>query len=212
VNLLTRFFFGIYLVGLLFGTTACSRWIYRIDVQQGNVITQDMLAQLHAGMEKDKVRFIMGTPLMVDVFHQNRWDYVYSMQPAGRAREQRQVSLYFNNEDKLARIAGDIKTASHPLKPAQRRDESVAVPDLEEKKGLWARMFGDGKDKHDDKGKETALVLRKPGAKPETKPSKPATSQKKGIFGGILGGRSPRAPESSEGGASDQPGGGLNTN
>jgi outer membrane protein assembly factor BamE len=203
----------ISLSAVVLNLSACSRLIYRIDVQQGNVVTQDMLAQLHAGMEKDKVRFIMGSPLLVDVFHQNRWDYIYSMQPAGGKREQRQVSLYFNNEDKLARISGDIKTANHPLQPPQRRDESVAVPDLEEKKSLWARMFGGDSDK--DKGKgETALALRKPGAKPDNKSGKTtASSGKKGVLGGIFGGRSPRAPESSEGGGGgSSTSGGLNTN
>ncbi len=207
-----RLFLVASLIALLSSTTACTRWIYRIDVQQGNVITQDMLAQLHPGMEKDKVRFIMGTPLMVDVFHQDRWDYVYSMQPKGGTRQQRRVSLYFDKDNKLARLDGDIKAATHPLQAEERRDVSVSVPDLEEKKGLWARLFGDGKHKTAGKG-ETSLALRKPGTKPDTKAAKPpGSTEKKGIFGGIFGRRAPRAPEPSEGGVYDQPDGGLNTN
>ena len=50
---------------------------YKIDVQQGNVLTQEMVAQLKPGQTRDQVRFILGTPLITDIFHQQRWDYVY---------------------------------------------------------------------------------------------------------------------------------------
>ncbi|HCZ17273.1 MAG TPA: outer membrane protein assembly factor BamE, partial [Candidatus Accumulibacter sp.] len=46
-------------------------------VQQGNVLTQEMVAQLRPGLSKDQVRFILGTPVLVDMFHLNRWDYFY---------------------------------------------------------------------------------------------------------------------------------------
>ena len=85
--------------------TSCA--IYKIDVQQGNVVTQEMLDQLAVGMPMSKVRFIMGTPIVVDVFHQQRWDYVYNFQAGGGEREQRRISLFFNKGN-LARIGGDI--------------------------------------------------------------------------------------------------------
>lgn len=85
--------------------TSCA--IYKIDVQQGNVVTQEMLDQLIIGMPMPKVRFIMGTPLIVDVFHQQRWDYLYSFQAGYGEREQRHMSLFFEN-GKLARVDGDI--------------------------------------------------------------------------------------------------------
>ena len=53
-------------------------YTYKIDVQQGNVLTQDMVAQLKPGQTREQVRFILGTPLLADIFHQQRWDYVYS--------------------------------------------------------------------------------------------------------------------------------------
>ncbi|MGH8542545.1 MAG: outer membrane protein assembly factor BamE, partial [Gammaproteobacteria bacterium] len=81
--------------------------VYRVDVQQGNVVTQEMLAQLEAGMDKNKVRYIMGTPLLADVFHQDRWDYVYTQQNGGDTPVERRVSLVFEN-DRLARIGGDV--------------------------------------------------------------------------------------------------------
>lgn len=85
--------------------TSCA--IYKIDVQQGNVVTQEMLDQLAVGMPMSKVRFIMGTPIVVDVFHQQRWDYVYNFQAGGGEREQRRISLVFNKGN-LASIDGDI--------------------------------------------------------------------------------------------------------
>jgi outer membrane protein assembly factor BamE len=50
---------------------------YKIDIQQGNVLTQEMVAQLKPGQTREQVRFILGTPLLADIFHQQRWDYVY---------------------------------------------------------------------------------------------------------------------------------------
>ena len=77
--LLTSFTF----VGLL-ALAGCSfPGVYKIDIQQGNVVTQDMIDQLRPGMTRRQVRFIMGNPLLVDTFHANRWDYLYSLQPGG---------------------------------------------------------------------------------------------------------------------------------
>ncbi len=103
-------------------------FVYRIDVQQGNVVTQEMLAQLQPGMEKSKVRFIMGTPLIVDTFHTNRWDYLYSMQEGGTGtREQRRITLYFE-DDKLARVEGNVTAATGPLEVQRERSSMVDVP------------------------------------------------------------------------------------
>ncbi len=87
--------------------------VYKIDVQQGNVVTQEMLNQLQYNMPTRKVRFIMGSPLIVDVFHQNRWDYLYSFQAGGDQRMQRTISLFFEN-DKLIRVSGDVTLGKQP--------------------------------------------------------------------------------------------------
>jgi len=55
---------------------------YRIDVRQGNFVTQEMVAQLKPGLTRDQVRFILGSPLVADMFHVDRWDYVYRFRPA----------------------------------------------------------------------------------------------------------------------------------
>src|SRR5688572_23392774 len=60
---------------------------YRIDIQQGNYISQDMVAQLKPGMSKEQVRLALGTPLLTDIFHADRWDYVYWREKPGAKRE-----------------------------------------------------------------------------------------------------------------------------
>jgi outer membrane protein assembly factor BamE len=80
---------------------------YKLDVQQGNVVTSAMLLQLRPGMTKSQVRFIMGTPLIQDSFHGNRWDYVYQMREKGKITEQRRVILDFENE-LLKTVRGDV--------------------------------------------------------------------------------------------------------
>lgn len=80
---------------------------YKLDVQQGNVVTSKMLLQLRPGMTKSQVRFIMGTPLIQDSFHDKRWDYVYQMRENGKITEQRRVILDFENE-LLKTVRGDV--------------------------------------------------------------------------------------------------------
>ena len=89
---------------------ACApRWhiVHVIDIQQGNVVTQEMVNQLKVGMTRSQVQYIMGTPLVIDTFHQQRWDYIYFFKPGyGKSTEQR-VTLFFDN-DALASITGAV--------------------------------------------------------------------------------------------------------
>jgi len=89
--------------------SACSDFpgVYKIDIPQGNVITQEMIDQLRPGMTESQVRYIMGTPLVTDTFSPGRWDYLYSFKPGGEPRVQERVSLYFE-EGKLTRLTGDF--------------------------------------------------------------------------------------------------------
>jgi outer membrane protein assembly factor BamE len=90
---------------------------HKIDIQQGNYVTQDMVAKLKPGMSKSQVRFALGTPLIVDPFHSDRWDYIYVLQKGGRVAEQRRIVVVFQ-DDKLARIDGDIvPSAAEVTKP-----------------------------------------------------------------------------------------------
>jgi outer membrane protein assembly factor BamE len=80
---------------------------YRMTIQQGNNLSQEMVAQLKLGMTREQVRFVLGTPLLMDVFHADRWDYVYYLEKPGGKREQRNLSVVFD-KDKLVRVVGDL--------------------------------------------------------------------------------------------------------
>jgi outer membrane protein assembly factor BamE len=80
---------------------------YRIDIQQGNFFSQEMVSQLRKGMTREQVRFVLGTPLVTDVFHADRWDYVFYRELGNGTKEQSRLSVFFDN-DKLARISGDM--------------------------------------------------------------------------------------------------------
>ena len=80
--------------------------VYKIDINQGNYISQDMVDKLKVGQTKPQVRAALGTPLVTSAFRDNRWDYVYEFQRAGRVREHRQFTVYFT-DDTLARWEGD---------------------------------------------------------------------------------------------------------
>ena len=109
-------------VGLL-ALAGCSfPGVYKIDIQQGNVVTQDMIDQLRPGMTRRQVRFIMGNPLLVDTFHANRWDYLYSLQPGGGQRQQERMSIFFNGNDQLVSLSGDFM-------PGVSRDEAILGQD-----------------------------------------------------------------------------------
>ena len=96
---------------------------HKIDIQQGNYVTPDMVAKLKPGMSKSQVRFALGTPLVVDPFRVDRWDYVYVLQKRGKVVEQRRIVVVFQ-DDKLVRIDGDVvsgaaNAASEPADPAK---------------------------------------------------------------------------------------------
>jgi len=80
---------------------------YRMVIQQGNFISQEMVSQLKPGMTKEQVRFVLGTPLVTDIFHADRWDYVFFRETPDGKREQRNLSVVFENS-KLVRVLGDL--------------------------------------------------------------------------------------------------------
>jgi len=82
--------------------------VYRINIPQGNIITQEMVDQLRPGLTKRQVNFILGTPLVKDTFDQDRWDYVYSYQRGGGERVQERLTVFFEN-NQLTRFAGDFE-------------------------------------------------------------------------------------------------------
>lgn len=133
--------------------------LYKIDIQQGNVIEQEMLDRLKPGMDKNQVKFIMGTPVLIDPFHNNRWEYIFSFQEGGGIREQRHITLHFDeDEEKLTHITGDIIASDG------RRDvikiieaDAVVVPKSDkEKKGFFGRLLDSVNPFDDDEVKPSS--------------------------------------------------------
>lgn len=117
------------LVFVLLSTLGCSYlppFPYRIDVQQGNVVTDEMIETLQPGMTKPQVMFVMGSPLIVDTFRQNRWDYVYIFREAGSLSEQKRLTLFFED---------DILTSieSHQVYPKDKAKKDMIKIEQSEK-------------------------------------------------------------------------------
>lgn len=105
--------------------------VHRVSVQQGNIITQDMVDQLRPGMTRSQVRYILGTPLIADSFTPDRWDYFYSLKRPNRNELRERITVYFDN-DKLVRLSGDYmpnpNAAPTPENPAVPGEEDLPLP------------------------------------------------------------------------------------
>ena len=114
--------------------------VYRIDIQQGNDITQEMMRQLKPGMSKSQVAYVMGTPLIIDTFHPDRWDYIYSFHPGNGQRKQRRVTIYFK-QGQLDYLNGNTRTVPRDELPEiVRMDSNVIVPLSNKKIGLIPKI------------------------------------------------------------------------
>jgi outer membrane protein assembly factor BamE len=116
---------GAALLTLALSTTGChSIYLpafmapYRPDVQQGNVITRDMVEQLRPGMTRDQVKFMLGTPLLTDGFHPDRWDYLYYLNPRKGAPQRRNLVVYFK-DNRLDHFTSD------PMPPESMADNLI---------------------------------------------------------------------------------------
>lgn len=134
----------VYLTAVL-GLSGCS-WVpfdnivHKIDIQQGNIVDQEMVDRLRPGMSRRQVQFIMGSPTLVDTFHEERWEYIYRMHKSGDAPTKKyRVSLFFN-KDSLARIEGDMRPQPSTGAVA-KKSETVEVPPQDRKgKGVVERI------------------------------------------------------------------------
>lgn len=123
--------------------------VYRIDVQQGNVVTQEMLDQLRPGMNREQVRFVMGTPMIVDTFHDDRWDYYFSFRPGNGEQESQLVTLRFEG-DRLTRVDGAVAPLTNGV-AATGGTRTVAVTGpLPDSRGLLDRVWDSLTDWGDD--------------------------------------------------------------
>lgn len=104
---------------------------YRPDVQQGNWITSEQVAQLQQGMTREQVRFILGTPTLQDIFRSDRWDYPYFHKPGYGKEEERKFTVWFEG-DSLVRWEGDEQPGRQPF---QRTDTGGEIPGTESQSG-----------------------------------------------------------------------------
>ncbi|MCX7140672.1 MAG: outer membrane protein assembly factor BamE [Proteobacteria bacterium] len=133
---------------------------YRMEIQQGNFVSQEMVSQLKIGMSKDQVRFVLGTPLITDSFHADRWDYIFRRQKSGSKQLEHHRLAVFFEDGKLVRTDSDVIPAADvdaagvklpeakPDAPAAKPDTAAAKPEPQKKPV--------------------------PAAAPETKPAAPA--------------------------------------
>jgi outer membrane protein assembly factor BamE len=112
-RLLFRAAVAVALLPLLVACESVRRWTppflqpYRPDVQQGNVVTKEMVDQLVAGMTRDQVRFLFGTPALVSVFHQDRWDYVYLLRRGKGSEVQLRRMTVFFKDNRVENVESD---------------------------------------------------------------------------------------------------------
>jgi outer membrane protein assembly factor BamE len=115
-------------LALLAASLAVSGCVYRMDIQQGNLLDADQVDQLEVGMTRSQVRFLLGTPMVVDSFDPDRWDYVYNMRRGhSRTVQKRHLVVWFEG-DKVARVEEPIPTprSEAPAAPAKPATESAA--------------------------------------------------------------------------------------
>lgn len=101
--------------------------VYKIGIQQGNIVTQEMVDQLKPGMTKRQVRYVMGNPLIEDTFNPERWDYFYSFIPAKGETTQERISIYFE-DDSMSHFTGDFAPSDAETATAEKPSAQAASP------------------------------------------------------------------------------------
>ena len=159
--------------------------IYKLDVQQGNIITAEMLMGLKPGMTRAQVKYVLGTPLIQDSFHENRWDYIYKMIKDDRLIEERHVVVRFK-DDELFDVKGDIIQFNDILIGAETEKQSKVISlseaDYEEQKknknSILTRLkFWE--DESDQKLEKSTIKISKEELEEEKKDSKSLLSRLK---------------------------------
>lgn len=103
-------------------------YVYRIDVPQGNLITEEMAEQVRTGMTREQVHFLLGEALVQSDFHMNRWDYVYYFNPRRGKVQLRKMTVFFDKEAKVEKIVSD------PLPNETQADEAILGAQIDLKK------------------------------------------------------------------------------
>ena len=121
----------------------CSSWLsgsdelfgfvspHRIDIQQGNVVTKEQLARVKPGMNRLQVRDALGSPLLTDAFHPDRWDYIFTLRQSGKPLQRRNVVLVFNGDVLKSIEAPELPTELEFIDSIARSGRIVAAAELE---------------------------------------------------------------------------------
>lgn len=112
--------------------------IYKIDIQQGNRLTEEKINQLQPAMNERQVRFLMGTPLLMDPFHPQRWDYVYTHRSDGKRQTEKRLSLFFE-ADELTAVQGDFRPTGQSVAESVETT-TVLVPKRQQERGLFKKI------------------------------------------------------------------------
>ena len=106
--------------------SACSMQVYKLNIQQGNIVTQDMLDQLKPGMNKRQVAYIMGNPVMKDTFSTRQWDYLYRTERREDQVKQYHIRVFFDQAQKYSHYEGKLPDSTKPELPG-KKDKPVKV-------------------------------------------------------------------------------------
>ena len=102
--------------------------VYKVDIEQGNIVTSEMVDQLKEGMSRRQVRFILGTPMVEDSFNRDRWDYPYTVRNGKDLLDSTEFAVHFDG-DKLVRVTGDYlpEWADTGIAPEQAAEAEAEV-------------------------------------------------------------------------------------
>lgn len=99
---------------------------YRLDIPQGNVVTQDQVDKLRVGLTKAQVQYLLGTSLIQDPFHNDRWEYIYSDAVGGKVREEKKFTVFFEN-GQLVRWEGTVLPLSERARLRMENEAAAAA-------------------------------------------------------------------------------------
>ena len=117
-----------YLIAILtLSMAGCSQFrfpgVFKIDIGQGNIVETKAVEQLRIGMSKRQVKFVLGSPLIQDAFHPNRWDYFYSLKKGKESTKNKHLAVFFK-EDKLIRTEGDFEESNRLTQETESKLEA----------------------------------------------------------------------------------------
>lgn len=121
--------------------------VYRITIEQGKILKKEQIQQLHIGMNKEEVKTLLGSPVIVDPFRNNRWDYIYTnLEGKEKQRKQQLITLFFNEDNLLDRVTGDVVPSQY-IDPSEEFKEKITTvevpikePDIRTLWGIWDKI------------------------------------------------------------------------